>query len=94
MRPTAVSSRARFAGTFSQRLTPERAVEMGRRARALVETGRGAVEQHLKIIATRLSSATFARAVARLAGRFDPAGEPPGIDGTAVTAALRSDAGA
>ena len=47
-----------FGGLLGE---PERAVEMGRRARALVETGRGAVEQHLKIIATRLSSATFAR---------------------------------
>ena len=49
-----------FGGLLGE---PERAVEMGRRARALVETGRGAVEQHLKIIATRLSSATFARTV-------------------------------
>jgi 3-deoxy-D-manno-octulosonic-acid transferase len=47
-----------FGGLLGE---PERAVEMGRRARALVETGRGAVERHLKIIATRLSSATFAR---------------------------------
>jgi 3-deoxy-D-manno-octulosonic-acid transferase len=41
---------------------PERAADMGRRARALVEGGQGAVERHLKIIATRLSSAHFARA--------------------------------
>jgi 3-deoxy-D-manno-octulosonic-acid transferase len=47
-----------FGGLLGE---PERAVEMGRRARALVETGRGAVERHLKIIATRLSSATFLR---------------------------------
>jgi 3-deoxy-D-manno-octulosonic-acid transferase len=47
-----------FGGLLGE---PERAVEMGRRARALVETGRGAVERHLKIIATRISSATFAR---------------------------------
>jgi len=48
-----------FGGLLGE---PERAVEMGRRARALVETGRGAVERHLKIIATRLSSTSFARA--------------------------------
>jgi len=47
-----------FGGLLGE---PERAVEMGRRARALVETGRGAVERHLKIIATRLSSASFLR---------------------------------
>ena len=47
-----------FGGLLGE---PERAVEMGRRARALVETGRGAVERHLKIIATRLSSANFLR---------------------------------
>jgi 3-deoxy-D-manno-octulosonic-acid transferase len=41
---------------------PERIVEMGRRARALVESGQGAVERHLKIIAARLSMARFARA--------------------------------
>jgi 3-deoxy-D-manno-octulosonic-acid transferase len=41
---------------------PARAADMGRRARALVETGRGAVDRHVKIIATRLSGARFARA--------------------------------
>jgi 3-deoxy-D-manno-octulosonic-acid transferase len=40
---------------------PPRAVEMGLRARALLETGQGAVDRHLKIIAARLSSARFAR---------------------------------
>jgi 3-deoxy-D-manno-octulosonic-acid transferase len=40
---------------------PERAAEMGRRARALVESGQGSVERHLKIIAARLTSARFAR---------------------------------
>jgi 3-deoxy-D-manno-octulosonic-acid transferase len=40
---------------------PERAADMGRRARALVEVGQGAVERHLKIIAARMSSARFAR---------------------------------
>jgi len=40
---------------------PERALDMGRRARALVEGGQGAVERHLKIIAARLTSARFAR---------------------------------
>ncbi len=41
---------------------PARAAEMGRRARALVESGQGAVERHVKIIAARLSSARFAQA--------------------------------
>jgi 3-deoxy-D-manno-octulosonic-acid transferase len=41
---------------------PERTADMGRRARALVEGGQGAVERHLKIMAARLSSAHFARA--------------------------------
>jgi 3-deoxy-D-manno-octulosonic-acid transferase len=40
---------------------PERAAEMGRRAHALVESGQGALERHLKIIAARLGSAHFAR---------------------------------
>jgi hypothetical protein len=34
---------------------------MGRRARALVESGQGALERHVKIITARLSSAHFAR---------------------------------
>jgi 3-deoxy-D-manno-octulosonic-acid transferase len=34
---------------------PERAADMGRRARALVESGQGAVERHLKIITARLT---------------------------------------
>jgi len=41
---------------------PERLTDMGRRARALVESGQGAVERHLKIIAARLTVARFARA--------------------------------
>jgi len=41
---------------------PERIADMGRRARALVESGQGAVERHVKIIAARLSMARFARA--------------------------------
>jgi 3-deoxy-D-manno-octulosonic-acid transferase len=41
---------------------PERAADMGRRARALVESGQGAVERHLKIIAARLTQTRFARA--------------------------------
>jgi 3-deoxy-D-manno-octulosonic-acid transferase len=41
---------------------PGRAADMGRRARALVESGQGALERHLKIIAARLSSARFAQA--------------------------------
>jgi 3-deoxy-D-manno-octulosonic-acid transferase len=39
-----------------------RALDMGRRAQALVRQGEGAVERHLKVIATRLTSARFARA--------------------------------
>ncbi len=35
---------------------PMRAVDMGRRARVLAESGQGAVEHHLKIIAARLSA--------------------------------------
>jgi 3-deoxy-D-manno-octulosonic-acid transferase len=35
---------------------PLRALEMGRRARALVESGQGAVARHVKIIAARLST--------------------------------------
>ena len=41
---------------------PVRMADMGRRARALVEGGQGAVERHLKIIAARLSMTRFARA--------------------------------
>jgi 3-deoxy-D-manno-octulosonic-acid transferase len=41
---------------------PERAHDMGLRAWAASQTGQGAVERHMKIIATRLESATFARA--------------------------------
>jgi len=41
---------------------PERAADMGRRARTLLESGQGSVERHLKIIAARLSSARFAHA--------------------------------
>jgi 3-deoxy-D-manno-octulosonic-acid transferase len=41
---------------------PERLTDMARRARALVESGQGAVERHLKIIAARLTVARFARA--------------------------------
>ena len=41
--------------------TPEEAVTMGRRAQVLVQTGQGAVDRHMKIIAARLTSASFAR---------------------------------
>ncbi|MCW5892591.1 MAG: 3-deoxy-D-manno-octulosonic acid transferase [bacterium] len=41
---------------------PARAREMGRRAWGAAQTGQGALERHLKIIAARLESATFARA--------------------------------
>jgi 3-deoxy-D-manno-octulosonic-acid transferase len=40
---------------------PDRAVDMGHRARAWVESGQGAVERHLKIIAARLTQTRFAR---------------------------------
>jgi 3-deoxy-D-manno-octulosonic-acid transferase len=40
---------------------PDEAAAMGRRAQALVQSGQGAVERHMKIIAARLTSATFAR---------------------------------
>lgn len=40
---------------------PERAHDMGLRAWAASQTGQGAVERHMKIIATVLESATFAR---------------------------------
>jgi hypothetical protein len=40
---------------------PQRGVEMGLRARALLEAGQGALDRHVKIIAARLSSARFAR---------------------------------
>jgi 3-deoxy-D-manno-octulosonic-acid transferase len=40
---------------------PQRGMEMGLRARALLEAGQGAVDRHVKIIAARLSSARFAR---------------------------------
>jgi 3-deoxy-D-manno-octulosonic-acid transferase len=41
---------------------PARALDMGRRAHALVESGQGALERHLKIIAARLTSLQFAHA--------------------------------
>ncbi len=37
---------------------------MGRRARVLAQSGQGALDRHLKIIAARLVSASFARDVA------------------------------
>jgi len=40
---------------------PEETAAIGRRAQALVQTGQGAVERHMKIIAARLLSARFAR---------------------------------
>lgn len=40
---------------------PEEAVTMGRRAHALVQTGQGAVDRHMRIIAARLTRATFVR---------------------------------
>jgi len=40
---------------------PARAAEMGRRGEALVASGRGALERHMKIIAARLGSSRFAR---------------------------------
>ncbi len=41
---------------------PRRAMDMGRRARVLVESARGAIDRHLKVIAARLTSAAFADA--------------------------------
>jgi 3-deoxy-D-manno-octulosonic-acid transferase len=40
---------------------PEEATAMGQRAQAIVRTGQGAVDRHMKIIAARLESARFAR---------------------------------
>ena len=40
----------------------ERAVAMGQRARAVAESGRGALERHVKIIAARLTTARAAEA--------------------------------
>jgi 3-deoxy-D-manno-octulosonic-acid transferase len=40
---------------------PDEATAMGRRAQTLVQAGQGVVERHMKIIAARLTSATFAR---------------------------------
>jgi 3-deoxy-D-manno-octulosonic-acid transferase len=40
---------------------PGRAAAMGLRARRACRTGEGAVERHLKVIAARLSAASFAR---------------------------------
>jgi len=41
---------------------PRRATDMGRRARLLVESDRGAIDRHVKVIAARLTSAAFADA--------------------------------
>ncbi len=40
---------------------PDEATAMGQRAQAIVRTGQGAVDRHMKIIAARLESARFAR---------------------------------
>jgi len=40
---------------------PEEATAMGRRALGLAQTGQGAVERHMKIIAARLMREQFAR---------------------------------
>ena len=48
---------------------PARAADMGRRARALLETGQGAVERHLKIIAARLTSGPLRARCRRLGAR-------------------------
>ena len=58
-----VSSAETLAWALSGLLDePGRAADMGRRARALVESGQGPLERHVKIIAARISSARFARA--------------------------------
>jgi 3-deoxy-D-manno-octulosonic-acid transferase len=57
-----VDSTEALAWTFDHLLAhPDEAAAMGRRAQALVQTGQGAVERHMKILAARLSSASFAR---------------------------------
>jgi len=40
---------------------PEEARAMGLRAQVLAQSGQGAVERHMKIIASRLTRATFVR---------------------------------
>ena len=40
---------------------PDEALSMGHRAQALAQTGQGAVERHMKVIAARLVTASFAR---------------------------------
>jgi 3-deoxy-D-manno-octulosonic-acid transferase len=58
-----VASASDLTATIARLLDePARAADMGRRARALVETGRGAVDRHVKIITAGLSGARFARA--------------------------------
>ena len=60
-----VSSAEMLGVAFDYLLSePERAREMGRRARVLAQSGQGALDRHLKIIAARLVSASFARDVA------------------------------
>lgn len=58
-----VSTAAQLALVLDHLLAePERAHDMGLRAWSASQTGQGAVERHMKIIATVLESATFARA--------------------------------
>jgi 3-deoxy-D-manno-octulosonic-acid transferase len=57
-----VDSAEALAWTLDHLLAnPEEAIAIGQRAFALVQTGQGAVERHMKIIAARLISASFAR---------------------------------
>lgn len=57
-----VESTEALAWTLDHLLAhPEEAAAMGRRAQGLAQTGQGAVERHMKIIAARLVSASFAR---------------------------------
>jgi 3-deoxy-D-manno-octulosonic-acid transferase len=57
-----VESGEALAWTLDHMLAnPEETIAIGQRAFALVQTGQGAVERHMKIIAARLISASFAR---------------------------------
>jgi 3-deoxy-D-manno-octulosonic-acid transferase len=57
-----VDSADALAWTLDHLLShPEEATTMGLRAQAIVQTGQGAVERHMKIITARLVSTSFAR---------------------------------
>jgi 3-deoxy-D-manno-octulosonic-acid transferase len=57
-----VDSSEALAWTLDHLLAqPDEAVTMGRRAQVLVQTGQGAVERHMKIIAARMTRESFVR---------------------------------